>query len=132
MSNEVEKNEVVIEKTETKAVKSKSVVIKEIVSAIIGAIISFAVTFGFITSEQEAELKSKMANINTSAVEVSELLKKGDIVTALAKVNKIVEDTNAVTAIAKQGAETVKEKAEKSKNIVEKTTKEIKEAVEKK
>ena len=132
MSNEVEKNEVVVEKTETKAVKSKSVVIKEIVSAIIGAIISFAVTFGFITSEQEAELKSKMTNINTSATEVVELLKKGDVDNALSKANKIVEDTNMVTTIAKQGIDNAKNKVDKSKEIVEKTTKDIKEVVEKK
>ena len=49
MSNEVESGEV-------KVVKTKSVVIKEIISAIIGAAISFAVTFGLITTDQEAEI----------------------------------------------------------------------------
>ena len=124
MSNEVESGEV-------KVVKTKSVVIKEIISAIIGAAISFAVTFGLITTDQEAEIKGKMQNINTTATEVVEMLKKGDVVNALAKANQIVADTNTVTEIAKQGIDNAKEKAEASKEIVKKATSEIKEAAKK-
>jgi hypothetical protein len=124
MSNEVESGEV-------KVVKTKSVVIKEIISAIIGAAISFAVTFGLITTDQEAEIKGKMQNINTTAIEVVEMLKKGDVVNALAKANQIVADTNTVTEIAKQGIDNAKEKAEASKEIVKKATSEIKEAAKK-
>ena len=134
MSNEVEKNveQSEVETAETKVVEVKSkklsTVIKEVISAIVGAIIAFAVTFGVITTDQEAEIKSRMANINTSATEVVELLKKGDVVNALAKANKIVEDTNTITSIAKEGIENTKKKSEETKEIVKKTTAEIKKA----
>lgn len=133
MSNENEVKNEVVETTEQKKTQKKTfTVIKEIISAIIGAIISFAVTFGVITSDQEVEIKSRMNNINTSATEVVELIKKGDIVNALAKANKIVEDTNAVKNIAKSGVEKTKEKAQKTKEIVEKASTDIKKATEKK
>lgn len=131
MSTETENKEVSNEVVETKKEKKKSVIVKEIISAIIGAAISFAATFGLITSDQEAEVRSRMANINTTATEVVEVLKKGDIVTAIAKVNKIVEDTNAVKEIAESGIKKAKEKSEETKKIVEKTKEEIKEATKK-
>lgn len=132
MSNEVENKEGVVEVANNKSTKGKVGIVKEIISAIVGAAVSFAVTFGFITTEQEAELKEKMTDINNSATEVVDLLKKGDVNNAISKANKIVEDTSAITTIAKQGVDKAKEKAEKSKEIVEKTKKEITSQVEKK
>ena len=124
MSNESENKEVKIE-------KSKSVVIKEIISAIIGAIISFAVTFGLISTDQETELRNRMSNINATATEVVEVLQRGDIVTAIAKANKIVEDTKVVSNIAKEGLAAVKEKSKEIKEIAEKANNNIKEASKK-
>lgn len=123
MSNEVESKEVVK--------KSKSAIIKEIIYAIIAAIISFAVAFGLITTEQEAEVKNKMQSINATATEVVEMLQNGDVTNAMAKANQIVVDTNAVKEIAKQGVDKAKEKTETSKEIVQKAVDEIKEAAKK-
>lgn len=124
MSNESENKEIKVE-------KSKSVVIKEIISAIIGAIISFAVTFGLISTDQETELRNRMSNINATATEVIETLQRGDIVTAIAKANKIVEDTKAVSSIASKGFEAVKDKSKEIKQIAEKANNDIKEATKK-
>lgn len=131
MSNENETTVEVVMEEKVVETKKKSTVIKEIISAIIGAAISFAATFGLITSDQEAEVRSRMANINTTATEVVDILKKGDIVTAIAKVNKIVEDTKVVKEIAESGIEKAKEKSEETKKIVKKAEQEIKEATKK-
>ena len=131
MSNENKATVEVVMEEKVVETKKKSTVVKEIISAIIGAAISFAATFGFITSDQESEVRSRMANINATATEVVDILKKGDIVTAIAKVNKIVEDTKAVKEIAESGIEKAKEKSEETKKIVKKAEEEIKEATKK-
>ena len=131
MSNENETAVEVVMEEKVVETKKKSTIIKEIISAIIGAAISFAATFGLITSDQESEVRSRMANINATATEVVDILKKGDVVTAIAKVNKIVEDTKAVKEIAKSGIEKAKEKSEETKKIVKKAEEEIKEATKK-
>ena len=63
--------------------------IKNGVSVIVGAVISFGVTFGVITSEQAETLNTKMTGINTKAEQVVEKLKAGDINAAMIVANEI-------------------------------------------
>ena len=126
MSNENESAVEVVMEEKVVGTKNKSTIIKEIIFAIIGAVISFAATFGIITSDQESEVRSRMANINTTATEVVDILKKGDVVTAIEKVNKIVEDTKAVKEIAESGIEKAKEKSEETKKMSKKLKNKLK------
>lgn len=135
MSNEIEKT--------TEVCNSKfSVFIKEAISVVIGAVIAFAVTFGVVTTDQDAKTKNKIKTINTSATEVVELLKKGDVANALVKANKIVEETNTNKKVVAPENKVVKNELEKTKekkieetkkvNVVEKkVVKDVKKKVEK-
>ena len=56
---------------------------KTFVSAVLGAAISFAVTFGIVTTDQEKQLNEKMSNINTKAEEVVKALENNGIKTIM-------------------------------------------------
>jgi len=93
--------------------KTKNV-IYNVISAICGAAVSFATTFGIVNSEKAAEIKAKLSGINTKAVTVVTQIKAGEVKKALAVAEEIVIDTKEVV---KEGKELTKETKEKVSSV---------------
>lgn len=79
-----------------------------ILSAIIGAIMSFAATLG-ITNDQIAEQKARTEQIKTTATEALEAIKKGDIAAAKAALEKTVEPAKELINESKKVIDKAKE-----------------------
>jgi hypothetical protein len=84
--------------------------VKNIVSAVIGAAISFGVTIGVVSSDQEKQLNEMLNNINVKAEEVVTALNSKDVNSAIAKAKEIVEETKVVKEVAKKVVAETKEK----------------------
>lgn len=97
--------------------------VKNIVSAVIGAAISFGVTLGVVSADQEKQLNERLNNINVKAEEVVTALNSKDVNGAIVKAKEIVAETKAVKEVAKEVVAETKEK-------VQEKTKEIKETAE--
>lgn len=94
--------------------------VKNIVSAVIGAAISFGVTIGIVSADQEKQLNERLNNINAKAGEVVTALNSKDVNSAIAKAKEIVEETKAVKKVAKEVIAETKEKVqEKTKKVKE-------------
>lgn len=126
------------EKTVTEAKKSTGLFgwIKNIVSAVVGAAISFGVTLGVVSADQEKQMNEKMNNINVKAEQVVTALKAKDVNGAIEKAQEIVADTKVVVETAKEAVEETKEKIEKKveevKDTAAKAKQDITKAVESK
>lgn len=88
--------------------KTKNV-IYNVISAICGAAVSFATTFGIVNSEKAAEIKAKLSGINTKAVTVVTQIKAGEVKQALVVAEEIVADTKEVVKEGKEIAQKAKE-----------------------
>ena len=107
--------------------------VKNIVSAVVGAAISFGVTLGVVSADQEKELNARLNNINIKAEEVVTALQNKDVNTAIVKAQEIATETKVVVETAKEVAqdtkEKVEEKTEEIKATANKAKLEIKEAI---
>lgn len=82
------------------------------VSALVGAAISFGVTFGVITNDQAKTLNERLNGINVKAEQVVTSLKGGDINGAMSTAQEIVTETKVVVETGKEIAGQTKEKVD--------------------
>jgi len=134
MSEETKKTEEITKDSaekETVITKAKGIAtwIKNVIAAIVGAAISFGVTFGVISAEQQKSLNERMGNINTKAEEVVASLQKGDVNAAIATAKEIATITKAAAETVKEAVKDTKEKVEGKAAEVKQVAKDAKEAV---
>jgi hypothetical protein len=107
--------------------------VRNIVSAVVGAAISFGVTLGVVSADQEKELNARLNNINVKAEAVVTALQNKDVNTAIVKAQEIASETKVAIETAKEVVEETKEKVvektEEIKATAKKAKLEIKEAV---
>ena len=132
MSEEVKTVEEV--KAETTTTKKSGGVFgwfKNIVSAVVGAAISFGVTFGVINAEQEKALNEKMNGINNKAEQVVTSLQNGDVNGAITTAKEIAEETKSAKEIVETAVADTKEKVEAKVEEVKTTAEKAKEDITK-
>lgn len=93
---------------DNKKTKTKNVIFN-IISAVCGAAISFATTFGIVNTEKTKEIKGKLSAINTKAGSVVAMIKSGEVKQALVVAEEIVSDTKEVVKESKEIAQKAKE-----------------------
>ena len=76
--------------------------VKNFVSAVVGAAISFGVTLGVVSADQEKELNARLNNINVKAEEVVTALQNKDVNTAIVKAQEIASETKVAVETAKE------------------------------
>ena len=84
-------------------------IVWNVASALVGAAISFATTFGIVNTEKTTEIKNKLSGINAKASSVVMKIKEGDMKQALVVAEEIVFDTRDVVKESKELVEKVKE-----------------------
>jgi hypothetical protein len=72
--------------------------VKNAISAIIGALLSFGVTMGIVTTEQEKVMNEKLGEINKKSESIVEDLKAGKVKEAMETAKAISADTKEIIA----------------------------------
>ena len=119
--------------TEVKTATKKSGLfgwVKNIVSAVVGAAISFGVTLGVVSADQEKELNARLNNINVKAEEVVTALQNKDVNTAIVKAQEIASETKVAVETAKEAVEETKEKVTEKTEEIKATAKKAKLEIE--
>ena len=82
--------------------------VRAIISAIVGAAISFGVTWGVISEQGIRELYSSIVNINDKTELLIEALQSKDVDNALAIAKEIAQDTKVIIDTSKEALSNIR------------------------